>query len=137
MHAWGKEKYRFFGTDYVDQDYGTYEGRDAEQADLEESEAKLLQKELIDQFSGDDFSLNALNKLALQGDKEFDSKDVTKSNKQAKESSLMKATRTLIDDVKSKKTIFLVYKNVFIQNFSKIRNGKRPVDACNFVSGKK
>ncbi|KAL0274909.1 UNVERIFIED_CONTAM: hypothetical protein PYX00_002932 [Menopon gallinae] len=54
--AWGKKNRNYYSTDYVDQDYeGFYEGQEAEDAELEEQEARQIQKRLIEELNEADF----------------------------------------------------------------------------------
>ncbi len=53
--AWGKKAKVFHNTDYVDQDFGGFEGSDAEMAEQEEAEAKEIQKRLTAELDEDDF----------------------------------------------------------------------------------
>jgi len=53
--AWGKKSRVYHDTDYVDQDFGGFEGSDAEQAELEEAEAKEIQKRLTAELDESDF----------------------------------------------------------------------------------
>jgi U3 small nucleolar RNA-associated protein 3 len=53
--AWGKKAKVFHNTDYVDQDFGGFEGSDAEMAELEEAEAKEIQKRLTAELDEEDF----------------------------------------------------------------------------------
>jgi len=48
--AWGREKKKYYGTDYVDQDYGGFQGKDAFAAEAEQEEAKVLQQQLMEQL---------------------------------------------------------------------------------------
>lgn len=66
VRAWGKDKRKFYSTDYVDPDYGGFQGKDATLAELEEEEAKNLQKQLIGELDDNDFSLDIFaNKVKL------------------------------------------------------------------------
>ena len=53
--AWGKKAKVYHSTDYVDQDFGGMEGEDAERAELEEEEAKAIQKRLTAELDESDF----------------------------------------------------------------------------------
>ncbi|ODM99131.1 Something about silencing protein 10 [Orchesella cincta] len=53
--AWGKKARIYHDTDYVDQDFGGFEGEDAEMAEQEEAEAKEIQKRLTAELDDDDF----------------------------------------------------------------------------------
>lgn len=63
VRAWGKDKRKFYSTDYVDPDYGGFQGRDASLAELEEEEAKNLQKQLIEELDDNDFGLDIFVKV--------------------------------------------------------------------------
>lgn len=63
IRAWGKDKRKYYSTDYVDPDYGGFEGRDATLAELEEEEAKNLQKQLIEELDDNDFTLDIFAKV--------------------------------------------------------------------------
>lgn len=64
VRAWGKDKRKFYSTDYVDPDYGGFQGNDASLAELEEEEAKNLQKQLIEELDDNDFSLDIFAKVS-------------------------------------------------------------------------
>lgn len=53
--AWGKKSRIYHDTDYVDQDFGGFEGSDAEMADQEEAEAKEIQKRMTAELDESDF----------------------------------------------------------------------------------
>lgn len=65
VRAWGKEKRKYYSTDYVDPDYGGFQGKDAHLAELEEEEARNLQKQLAQQLDDDDFSLEIFTEVKL------------------------------------------------------------------------
>lgn len=58
IRAWGKDKRKYYSTDYVDPDYGGFQGRDASLAELEEEEAKNIQKQLIEELDDNDFTMD-------------------------------------------------------------------------------
>lgn len=60
VRAWGKDKRKYYATDYVDPDYGGYQGKDATLDELEVEEAKNLHKLMIQQLDDDDFNLDLL-----------------------------------------------------------------------------
>ncbi|KAK6629717.1 hypothetical protein RUM43_003535 [Polyplax serrata] len=63
--AWGKKKKSFYNTDFVDQDYdGIYQDEEAEIAELEEEEAKNIQKRLAQQLAEADFTITEAVTLA-------------------------------------------------------------------------
>lgn len=67
IRAWGKDKRKFYSTDYVDPDYGGFQGKDAHLAELEEEEARNLQKQLAEQLDDDDFCLDIPTKKVRRG----------------------------------------------------------------------
>ncbi len=54
-HAWGRRARLYHNTDYVDQDFGGFEGSDGEAAEQEEAEAKEIQKRLTAELDESDF----------------------------------------------------------------------------------
>lgn len=66
IRAWGKDKRKYYSTDYVDADYGGFDGKDAHLAELEEEEAKNLQNQLAQQLDDDDFMLDFFSKVFFQ-----------------------------------------------------------------------
>lgn len=63
IRAWGKDKRKYYSTDYVDPDYGGFQGKDGALAELEEEEARSLQKQLVQQLDDEDFTLGVLTKV--------------------------------------------------------------------------
>ncbi|XP_028146545.1 something about silencing protein 10 [Diabrotica virgifera virgifera] len=85
--AWGKDKRKFYQTDYVDGDYGGFQGKDAQLAELEEEEARNLQKQLAQHLDDDDFGLDIFAKKADEDDKqneEIIKTDISKLSKRQK-----------------------------------------------------
>jgi len=79
--AWGKKARIFHNTDYIDQDFGGFEGSDAEMAEQEELEAKEIQKRLTAELEENDFlSLIPVVKKPQKssGSKEAKSKEILK-----------------------------------------------------------
>lgn len=58
--AWGKKKRAFYSTDYVDQDYASASQKDLADAEMEEKEARNIQKRLAEQLDDADFDLDLL-----------------------------------------------------------------------------
>ncbi|KAK9685802.1 Triosephosphate isomerase [Popillia japonica] len=88
IRAWGKDKRKFYSTDYVDPDYGGFQGKTANLAELEETEAKNLQKQLIQELDDGDFSFDIFvkNKAVEDVDKLEDvvKTDISKLSKRQK-----------------------------------------------------
>lgn len=74
--AWGNKRRDFHSTDFVDQDYSSYNQREEELAEQEETEARAIQKRLAQQLEESDFSLDV---FVTPESKEKDS-DKKKSN---------------------------------------------------------
>ncbi|EEB11683.1 Something about silencing protein, putative [Pediculus humanus corporis] len=107
--AWGKKKKSFYSTDFVDQDYdGIYQGQEAEIAELEEQEAKNIQKRLTEQLNEADFSISELVNLAEASEsasKEIIQTDLSKLSKREKLDLVKKESPeffALIQDYKEK-----------------------------------
>lgn len=56
--AWGKKRKDFYSTDFVDQDYSSYNVNEEYLAEQEESEARAIQQRLAKQLEESDFSLD-------------------------------------------------------------------------------
>ncbi|BES99856.1 Something about silencing protein [Nesidiocoris tenuis] len=91
--AWGSKKQDYYNTDYVDQDYLGFD--DEENALMEEREASQIQKRLLTELEGADFTLGLLTSVeqkkeevsrraALDFDEEAETvaKDLSKLSKQ-------------------------------------------------------
>lgn len=55
--AWGQKKKAYYSTDYVDPDYATINEKDLAIAEMEEEEARNIQKRLAEQLDDADFGL--------------------------------------------------------------------------------
>lgn len=56
--AWGKKRRDFYSTDFVDQDYSSYNANEEQLAEQEESEARAIQQRLAKQLDEADFTLD-------------------------------------------------------------------------------
>lgn len=56
---WGKKTSAYYNTDFVDQDYSSYNEKEEELAKLEEEEAKAIQLRLAKQLKEEDFTLDS------------------------------------------------------------------------------
>ncbi|GLV39910.1 Something about silencing 10 [Carabus blaptoides fortunei] len=138
VRAWGKTKKDFYSTDYVDQDYGGYQGKDATAADFEEEEAKNIQKRLAEQLDDDDFSLEIFDNKPESEDKEKEEEiiksDLSALSKRELLQLLQKESPeffVLIDDFKAKMSEVKSFLQPIIQQE---KEGKIPdCDAMNFV----
>lgn len=78
--AWGSKKRAFYSTDFVDQDYSTYNDAEEDMALQEEAEAKEIQLRLAKQLDEADFSLNAFIDTNKEDESEVDEGSVLKTD---------------------------------------------------------
>ncbi|XP_028162931.1 something about silencing protein 10 [Ostrinia furnacalis] len=107
--AWGKKKQAYYATDYVDEDYGGFQG-DEEIALMEEKEAITIQKRLLEQLGDEDFSLEFFNKQIkdVEEKETVIKSDLSQMSKRQKLQLLEKESPEfsgLIDDFKTKLTV--------------------------------
>lgn len=58
IKAWGKKRKDFYSTDFIDQDYNSYNAKEEQLAEQEEQEAKEIQQRLAKQLDEADFTLD-------------------------------------------------------------------------------
>ncbi|XP_063224072.1 something about silencing protein 10 [Bacillus rossius redtenbacheri] len=111
VRAWGRDKGAYYHTDYVDQDYGGFDGKDAVAAEYEEQEARAIQKRLAEQLDDEDFSLDVFVKKPESKEPEKEEEiiqtDPTKLTKRQKLELLQKESPEffgLTEDFKEKMT---------------------------------
>ncbi|KAH8264750.1 hypothetical protein KR044_013172 [Drosophila immigrans] len=63
---WGSNKKTYYNTDFVDQDYSSYNAQEEDMAKAEEEEAKKIQLRLAKQLNEADFQLDELPQLATK-----------------------------------------------------------------------
>nr|CAD7262340.1 unnamed protein product [Timema shepardi] len=110
VRAWGQSKRDFYHTDYVDQDYGGFDGKDAVAAEYEEQEARAIQQRLAEQLDEGDFSLDIFTKKpeepsVVEGEEEVIKTDLSKLSKRQKLALLQKEApefSSLVQDFKDK-----------------------------------
>ncbi|XP_017022661.1 something about silencing protein 10 [Drosophila kikkawai] len=76
---WGSKRSTYYNTDFVDQDYSSYNAQEEEQARAEEEEAKKIQLRLAKRLSEADFQLDDVQGIGSDSD---DSDEEQKSRKQ-------------------------------------------------------
>ncbi|CAG9762453.1 unnamed protein product [Ceutorhynchus assimilis] len=135
--AWGKEKKKYYGADYVDPDYGGFQGKDGHAAEIEEQETKTLQNQLMQQLDDNDFSLDVIFKKkpdkeeVKEQTEELIKTDLTKLTNKQKIQMLQKESPeffSLVDDFKVKMAFAKDYLNPIIQ---KVKNGE--IEHCKAV----
>lgn len=78
--AWGKKRKDFYSTDFVDQDYSSYNVKEAELAEQEELESKAIQLRLAQQLNEADFTLNVYERAAVSEKEDTETKTHLKSD---------------------------------------------------------
>ncbi|RZC40431.1 something about silencing protein 10, partial [Asbolus verrucosus] len=123
--AWGKDKRKFYSTDYVDPDYGGFQGKDAHLAELEEEEARNLQQQLAQQLDDDDFSLDISTNKNVEDDKipeEVIKSDISKLSKRQKLQILQKESPEffgLVEDFQAKMEIVKRHLHPVLKKYKK------------------
>ncbi|XP_013109074.1 something about silencing protein 10 [Stomoxys calcitrans] len=77
---WGKKSSAYYNTDFVDQDYSSYNEKEEELAKLEGEEAKAIQLRLAKQLKEDDFKLDTAFKKSKKSKKSSTSEPIDKSS---------------------------------------------------------
>lgn len=62
--AWGRKRKDFYSTDFVDQDYSSYNANEEQAAEQEEQEARAIQQRLAKQLAEADFTLDVFGTSA-------------------------------------------------------------------------
>lgn len=109
--AWGKKKKAYYSTDYVDPDYATVNEKDLADAEMEEEEAKNIQKRLAEQLDDADFGLDLIETEESKDQKveeeaeEFIKTDLSKLSKRQKQMMMQKESpefNVLVKDFKDR-----------------------------------
>ena len=93
--AWGKKKKSYYSTDYVDPDYTSTTQKDVADAEMEEQEARNLQKRLAEQLDEADFGLDLVltkdnDNAEFEKDSEHIKADLSKLSKRQRQEILEK-----------------------------------------------
>ncbi|XP_017764424.1 PREDICTED: something about silencing protein 10 isoform X2 [Eufriesea mexicana] len=111
--AWGKKKKVYYSTDYVDPDYATASQKDLAEAELEEEEAKNIQKRLAEQLDDADFGLDFIQTIKNNEEEvykhaeQFIKTDLSKLSKRQKQAIIQKESPefiVLVNDFKDHMT---------------------------------
>lgn len=111
--AWGKKRTDFYSTDFVDQDYSSYNTREEEMAEQEETEARAIQQRLAKQLEESDFTLDVFGVQPSstkkdrkgKGDETILKKDLSSLSQRQKEQLFKKESpefEGLVDDFKKR-----------------------------------
>ncbi|XP_067006601.2 something about silencing protein 10 [Anabrus simplex] len=139
--AWGKKRKTFHHTDYVDEDYGGFQGKDAEEAELEEQEARAIQERLAQQLDEQDFSLDIFAKppasKEIEASEEVIKTDLKKLSKRQKLALLEKESPeflSLVEDFKGRMT---EVRDKLEPMMAFMKEGKIPhCSACDYIRTK-
>ncbi|XP_071875922.1 UTP3 small subunit processome component Sas10 [Bombus fervidus] len=99
--AWGKKKKAYYSTDFVDPDYTSISQKDLVQAEMEEEEARNIQKRLADQLDDIDFGLDFIqtrndDQKAYESTEQFIKTDLSKLSKRQKQIMMQKESPEFI-----------------------------------------
>ncbi|XP_015601242.1 something about silencing protein 10 [Cephus cinctus] len=140
--AWGKKKNAYYSTDYVDPDYASASQKDMADAEMEEEEARNIQKRLAEQLDDADFGLDLLQSkekevIELQDKDQIVKTDLTKLSKREKQLLVQKESpefQGLVNDFKER----LTEVRDFLAPFLKfVERGKCPAcPAISFIKSK-
>ena len=111
--AWGKKKKIYYSTDYVDPDYATASQKDIAEAEIEEEEARSIQKRLAEQLDDADFGLEFIQRTksdvreVSKAAEQFVKTDLSKLSKRQKQVMVLKESpefMALVNDFKDRMT---------------------------------
>nr|XP_033338925.1 something about silencing protein 10 isoform X2 [Megalopta genalis] len=111
--AWGKKKKVYYSTDYVDPDYATASQKDLADAEMEEEEARNIQKRLAGQLDDVDFGLDFMQPIKSHDKdireyaEQFVRTDLSKLSKRQKQAIMEKESpefMVLVTDFKDRMT---------------------------------
>lgn len=112
--AWGKKKKAYYSTDYVDPDYATASQKDLANAEMEEEEARNIQKKLAEQLDDADFGLDLVvqpkkseeeEEVQKEEEEQFIKTDLSKLSKRQKQAMVQKESPeflALVNDFKDR-----------------------------------
>lgn len=109
--AWGKKKKAYYSTDYVDPDYTIASQKDLTEAEIEEEEARNIQKRLAEQLDDADFGLDFIkpkkedNQKIHKYTEQFVNTDLSKLSKRQKQVMMQKENPefiALVNDFKDR-----------------------------------
>ncbi|KAK9294244.1 hypothetical protein QLX08_011071 [Tetragonisca angustula] len=112
--AWGRKKKAFYSTDFVDPDYATISQKDLEEAEIEEEEARNIQRRLAEQLDDVDFGLDLVQPATKSTDEkvyedveQLIKTDLDKLSKRQKQTMMQKESpefMILVNDLKGHMT---------------------------------
>ncbi|KAL1489660.1 hypothetical protein ABEB36_013602 [Hypothenemus hampei] len=134
--AWGKQKKKYYGADYIDADFGGFDGKDVQAAEVEQDEANQLQNQLMKQLDSsvldiDNILKKPTNEVWIEQEEELMKADLSKLSVKEKLNYLKKESPelfVLIDDFKAKMTLVKDSLNPILQ---KVKAGL--IEKCKIV----
>ncbi|KAK1127694.1 hypothetical protein K0M31_003188 [Melipona bicolor] len=111
--AWGRKKKAYYSTDFVDPDYATISQKDLAEAEIEEEEARNIQRRLAEQLDDIDFGLDLIQPAKSNDEKvykdveQFVKTDLGKLSKRQKQTMMQKESpefMILVNDLKGHMT---------------------------------
>lgn len=129
--AWGKKKKTYYSTDYVDPDYSSVSQKDLANAEIEEQEARTIQKRLAEQLDDADFGLDLIQ-VKDNDDKTETSEekvvktDLTKLSKRQKQILVQKESPEFLALVNDFKEFMNEAKNILAPFLELVKKGVCP-----------
>lgn len=129
--AWGKKKRTYYSTDYVDPDYASVSQKDQVNAEIEEQEARSIQKRLAEQLNDADFGLDFIQ-IKDNDEKEYKDEeqivktDLTKLSKRQKQILIQKESPEFLALVNDFKECMNEAKNILAPFLELVKKGICP-----------
>ncbi|KAK2724179.1 hypothetical protein QYM36_000888 [Artemia franciscana] len=132
--AWGKKRSTYYSADYVDEDWGGMDGSDAEAAELEEQEAREIQKRMAETLDDADFGLEFFqtDELVKKVEKEVKSivtKDIEKLSSKEKLDLVKKESPELLGLIEEYKSQIHILKEEIQPIMKAIKEGLLPISS--------
>ncbi|XP_066597740.1 something about silencing protein 10 [Prorops nasuta] len=128
--AWGQKKRTYYSTDYVDPDYASASQNDMDKAELEEKEAKTIQKRLAEQLDDADFGFDFVAVEEIEktenDNQQIIKTDLTKLSKRQKLELIQKKTPEFLGLINDFKDYMTEAKDILEPFFKLIKSGKCP-----------
>ncbi|PBC25877.1 Something about silencing protein [Apis cerana cerana] len=130
--AWGKKKKDYYSTDYIDPDYATINQKDLIEAEMEEEEARNIQKRLAEQLDDVDFGLDIIqttkndNQKIYENAEQFIKSDFSKLSKRQKQAIMQKESPEFVILVNDFKDYLTEAKDLLAPFLKLVKNGVMP-----------
>ncbi|KAK2586890.1 hypothetical protein KPH14_009827 [Odynerus spinipes] len=129
--AWGKKKRTYYSTDYVDPDYSSVSQKDLANAEIEEQEARSIQKRLAEQLDDADFGLDFIHitdndEKAHKDEEQIVKADLTKLSKRQKQVLIQKESPEFLALVHDFKEYMNEAKNILAPFLELVKKGICP-----------